>query len=273
MAFNLFIGVDYSGAQTAYSRLPGLQVYAGTHESITAISPSVLSLQSSVESQPGPDGRGPKSRNWSRQEVAQWLVQQVRSGVRFIAGVDHGFSFPIDYFQRYRLESWPAFLQDFVHHWPTDQPGVTVDSIRDNQTTAAKRIGANSELRLTERWTSSAKSVFLFDVQGSVAKSTHAGLPWLAYLRDGVGEQLHFWPFDGWAVPAGKSVIAEVYPSIFRNRYPRSTRTVDQQDAYAIARWLSESDHHGWLPRYFAPPLTADEEQLAMLEGWILGIA
>ena len=28
-----------------------------------------------------------------------------------------------------------------------------------------------------------AKSVFHFDVQGSVAKSTHAGLPWIKALR------------------------------------------------------------------------------------------
>jgi hypothetical protein len=30
---------------------------------------------------------------------------------------------------------------------------------------------------------------------------------------------IHFWPFDGWAVPEDRSVIAEVCPSIFRNRY------------------------------------------------------
>ena len=38
--------------------------------------------------------------------------------------------------------------------------------------------GENTWLCLTERWTATAKSVFLFDVQGSVAKSTFAGLPW-----------------------------------------------------------------------------------------------
>jgi len=56
------------------------------------------------------------------------------------------------------------------------------------------RVGEASELRLCERWTSSAKSVFHFDVQGSVAKSTHAGIPWLKRLRDEAGERIHFWP-------------------------------------------------------------------------------
>jgi len=34
----------------------------------------------------------------------------------------------------------------------------------------------------------SAKSVFHFDVLGSVAKSTHVGIPWLRYIRER-------WPF------------------------------------------------------------------------------
>jgi hypothetical protein len=54
------------------------------------------------------------------------------------------------------------------------------------------RTGESSELRLAEHWTSSAKSVFHFDVQGAVAKSSHAGIPWLKWRRDGAAERLHF---------------------------------------------------------------------------------
>ena len=46
-------------------------------------------------------------------------------------------------------------------------------------------------------------------IQGSVAKSTHAGIPWLRYLRQQLGGRVHFWPFDGWAIPPGKWAIAE----------------------------------------------------------------
>ena len=81
------------------------------------------------------------------------------------------------------------------------------------------------------------------------------------------------WPFDGWEIPKGKSVIAEVYPSIFRSRFPRDDRTPDQQDAYSVARWLAESDERQLLPHYFAPPLTDRERRVADLEGWILGIS
>ena len=114
--------------------------------------------------------------------------------------------------------------------------------------------------------------MFKFDVQGSVAKSTHAGLPWLRRIRNEVSDKIHVWPFDGWDVPHGKSVIAEVYPSIFRNRFPRDDRTADQQDAYSVARWLTEADEHGFLRQYFQPPLTEQQSKIAALEGWILGI-
>ena len=30
-----------------------------------------------------------------------------------------------------------------------------------------------------------------------MAKSTHAGLPWLRYLRRECKRNIHFWPFDG----------------------------------------------------------------------------
>jgi hypothetical protein len=83
---------------------------------------------------------------------------------------------------------------------------------------------------------------------------------------------VHFWPFDGWEVPDGKSVIAEVYPSIFRKRYPKNDRSADQHDAYCVARWLTEMDERQFLTRYFDPPVTAEEREIADLEGWILGI-
>ena len=67
-------------------------------------------------------------------------------------------------------------------------------------------------------------------------------------------------------------MIAEVYPSIFNSRYPRGDRTADQQDAYAVARWLQESDARDILAVYFDPRLTAEERSVVDLEGWILGI-
>lgn len=117
-----------------------------------------------------------------------------------------------------------------------------------------------------------AKSVFHFDVPGSVAKSTHAGLPWIWRLRQEMGELIHFWPFDGWYPPAGISVIAEAYPSLWNDRHPRVGRTPDQHDAFTLATEFREADTTGSMERWWRPDLTQAEQRRASFEGWILGL-
>ena len=83
-----------------------------------------------------------------------------------------------------------------------------------------------------------AKSVVHFDVPGSVAKSTHAGIPWLRFICHELGSLVHFWPFDGWEIPLEHSVIAEVYPALWNRSFAREGRTGDQHDAFSISAWL-----------------------------------
>ncbi len=267
MVFDLFIGIDYSGAETPESRLKYLQVYAARAGEAPR-----------KQFSPARSNNGQRC-NWSRREIADWLIDLAKQDARFIVGIDHGFSFPQSYFERNRLTNWNQFLDDFVRHWPTHHEHTYVDFVRHDKDNPwpdwpgpGLRDGKPNEFRLCERWTSSAKSVFQFDVQGSVAKSTHAGIPWLKVIREAVGNRIHVWPFDGWQVPESKSVLAEVYPSVFRNRYPREGRSTDEQDAYSVCRWLSESAARKCLERYFEPPLTLPERQVAQIEGWILGI-
>ena len=268
VAFELFIGIDYSGAETPTSRLPGLQVYAAHPEG------------GDIEKWASPTRSNNRLRvNWTRREIAERLRDEAQRGTRFLAGIDHAFSFPAAYFGRYGLGSWPDFLDDFTSHWPTHQDNVYVDFVRKGvlhksgeAPPPGQRVGTSDEYRLTERWSSSAKSVFLFDVNGSVAKSSHAGIPWLRWLRAQVGERVHIWPFDGWVPPDDKAVIVEVYPSIFRNRYLRDGRSGDEQDAFATARWMADMGARGVLAGYFEPPLTPAERAVAELEGWIFGV-
>jgi hypothetical protein len=114
--------------------------------------------------------------------------------------------------------------------------------------------------------------VFHFDVQGSVAKSTHAGIPWLRFIRQRVGERVHFWPFDGWDIPVGRSAIAEVYPRLWSRHFAPEDRTGDQHDAYSIAAWLRRADYDGSLATFLKPVLTPPERTVAQVEGWILGV-
>lgn len=135
----------------------------------------------------------------------------------------------------------------------------------------AARQGKANWRRLTEQRVG-AKSVFQFDVRGAVAKSTHAGLPWLRFLRRSIGQTVHFWPFDGWVPKSGVHVVAEVYPALWRGRYPTAEQTPDQQDTYSAAYWLREADVEGKLKQFLDPPLTGDERAIAGMEGWILGV-
>ena len=254
--FARYIGIDYSGAQTPDARLPGLSVFAAEGNSTPVEVPPLAS-----------------GRYWTRRGIAEWLVACLAENRATLVGIDHAFSFPLRYFQTYGLFDWPTFLDDFQRHWPTDESNMYVDFVRKGvEGNGAARTGSSRWRRLTDERARGAKSVFHFDVPGSVAKSTHAGLPWLRYIRQRLGQRVHFWPFDGWDIPAGRSVIAEVYPALFNRTFACTARSPHQHDAYCIAAWLAQADRDGRLAAYFAPELIPAERKVAAVEGWILGV-
>jgi len=110
--FGRYIGIDYSGAETPTSRLSGLRVFM-----------AVSGGQPTEQNTTTGDGTTSKHMrwNWTRKELAHWLLYQLKDPEPAIVGIDHGFSFPDTYFQRYGLRSWDEFLEDFCKHWPTDQ--------------------------------------------------------------------------------------------------------------------------------------------------------
>lgn len=256
--FARHIGIDYSGAETPISSLKGLRVYLAEGDGPPA------------EVQPPPSAK----KYWTRRGIAEWLVERLSEDEPTLVGIDHGFSFPLRYFEVHGLPPhWPHFLDDFQHHWPTDEDHVYVDFVRDGIAgNGAKRAGNARWRRLTEERAGGAKSVFHFDVQGQVAKSTHAGIPWLRFIRQRLGERVHFWPFDGWAIPAGRSAIAEVYPALWSRHFANEGRSGDQHDAFSIAAWLSLADRHGSLVTHLHPKLSPADCAIAQVEGWILGV-
>ncbi len=253
-----YIGIDYSGAETPTSSLKGLRVYMAA------------GVDMPVEVVPPPSNK----KYWTRRGLAEWLVQTLADAVPTIVGIDHAFSFPLRYFETHGLlPDWPRFLEDFQRHWPTDEDHVYVDFIREGAVGNSAARGGNSRWRrLTEERARGAKSVFHFDVQGSVAKSSHSGIPWLLYIWRQIGERVHFWPFDGWDIPAGRSAIAEVYPALWSRDFATADRTGDQHDAYVIAAKLSLADRSGALQDLLQPRLGAAERVVAGVEGWILGV-
>ncbi len=256
--FDRYIGIDYSGAETPNASLKGLRVYVTSEDVPT------------TEVLPPPSAR----KYWTRRGIAVWLAERLAEDVPTLVGIDHGFSFPLRYFEAHHLPlDWPTFLDDFQRHWPTDVDHTYVDFVRNGSCgNGAARMGSSRWRRMCEEQCR-GKSVFHFDVQGSVAKSTHAGIPWLRYLRQQLGSRLHFWPFDGWDIPAGHSVVAEVYPALWKHAYAPEDRTPDQHDAYTVATWLRQADRDGRLQEALHPILSPPERAIAQVEGWILGVA
>ena len=263
--FKRTIGIDYSGGDTPNTRLAGLRVYQADGNA------------------PPQEVRSPSNRfgrcNWNRREIADYLVDHLREeGNPTLVGIDHAFSFPIRYFREHELPTqgnltagnWDHFLNDFRKYWPTNGDNAKVTALRCG--TGKHRGGDPRWRRLTDKRTGTAKSVFHFNVPGSVAHSTHAGIPWLLYVRRKLGDTVHFWPFDGWNIPERKSTIAEVYPSLWSRRFDPKGRTGDQHDAYSVAGWLSHADQNGCLAKYFNPNLSQSERDRANVEGWILGV-
>jgi len=113
-AFTRCIGIDYSGAETPTSSLKGLRVYQADRKTLP------------VEVPPPP---GPR-KYWTRRSIAEWLAERLAEETPTLVGIDHGFSFPLRYFEVHHLEpDWPTFLGDFQRHWPTDGENIYVNFV------------------------------------------------------------------------------------------------------------------------------------------------
>lgn len=273
--FDRYIGIDYSGAAKPTCTLPGLAVCCAVDNADPAVVPSCE----------------PRRTRWTRKALARWLVKRLQEPERTLVGIDHAFSFPIDYFKRYfgnyQLPEgeWDRFLEDFQWHWPTDEDPKTVDRIRHKQerqkragATEGHRLGDKHWFRLTDGLAHVTSSVFDYDKkQGNAALMTHAGLPWLLRVRKELEKEninVHFWPFDGWDVPPCRSVVVEVYPSLWNWQFPRKYKDTGghKHDAYSVARWMSKKDQQGELWLYFKMLLTLEQRKMAETEGWIFGV-
>ncbi|THF82256.1 hypothetical protein [Cohnella fermenti] len=261
-SFERYIGIDYSGRGEPHERTAGIQaVEADAEGNVMRISP--------------PAGRG-KTYNWSRRELYEYVRGRLAAADGPLAiGIDHNLSFPGSYFERHGLRDWDEFLRHFCELWETKE-----HSVRACRERVPPYRNAH-ELRLTETFTSSAKSAWNFDqMTGAVSYSTHAGLPWIRELRAEFRDTLHVWPYDGWLPAPGRHLLAEAYPALLYQRYKQYDRSFprewprDAQDALVIARWLRDRDRNGTLERYLrADTLAAEEKELAQTrEGWILGV-
>ncbi|MFI4917588.1 MAG: hypothetical protein ACIAS6_13920 [Phycisphaerales bacterium JB060] len=97
---------------------------------------------------------------------------------------------------------------------------------------------------------------------GSVGSQSLMGLPTIHRLLTNptLGPRVHLWPFEPVPDRADAITIAEIYPSLFPQNAPKHW--------YRDARQVADSRDAMWELSELAQP----SHNLAMLEGWILGV-
>ena len=252
--FDRYVGIDYSGAKTPH------QVFrACVFMSQTAILPS--------EVQPPPSPR----KYWTRRGIAEWLVEHLLEARPTLVGIDHGFSFPVRFFdntvchtngqhsstisrntgRRTTTFMSPLCVRESAEMQPRD--GACELEARD-------RTACTSEVCLSLR---RARN------RGELNPCWHT----MASIHPTTDIGVHFWPLDGWVILRGRSVIAEVYPSLWSRAFEKGERNDHQHDAFSNAEWMRRSDIDGTLAKFFTPNLELAEKKAADAEGWILGFA
>ena len=254
--FQSCIGIDYSGAADPDKSLPGLRA-------------AQCIPGGSVDDIVRGDGR-----HWSRRTLAEWLDSQLAGEIPILIGIDHGLGFPEIWRQTHGLPNeWDRVLDRFCARWPTDQAGATVRSLREMPPGGmGNELGGDPRWRRIAERRARAKSVFHFDVPGSVATSTHAGLPWIRWLRTRHRTRLHCWPFDGWIPEPGKSVLTEAWPAFWNQTVPLPGESRDRHDARVVAQSLADAVADRSIDGWWEPELSPEEWKIASGEGWILGV-
>ena len=149
-----------------------------------------------------------------------------------------------------------------------------VDFVREGEWgNGAARSGNPRWIRLTERRARTAKSVFRFDVQGSVAKSTHSGLPWLLFIRRRAGGAspllaVRWMGGSGQIFSRGGDLSTIVEPELSEATVARPISTTPSPSRRGCKVPIVLDD----LLSGSIPNLTPDERAQAQIEGWILGI-
>ena len=150
-----------------------------------------------------------------------------------LVGIDHGFSFPLRYFEVHGSRPTGPFLDDFQRHWPTDDDNTYVDFVRDGVDGQWRSARWRCPLAAADRGARGRREVRVSFRRAGIGGEIHPCRDSLAALHPAaLGARVHFWPFDGWEIPAGRSVIAEVYPALWSRSFASEGRTADQHDAY-----------------------------------------
>ena len=211
MAFDRFVGVDWSGARGP--GLPGLQVAMAT---AGRCPPRLV---------PPPDGR----KNWTRGVFTDWLVETLSGNDRVLVGLDFAFSFPRrdtdEFFPGVPDPDAPSTAFDLwrrVDKICEDTEDFYAGTFVEDERYAPYFQGGDQyehRLRMTDErcdqkgW-GRPETVFKLVGPTQVGKGSLAGMRVLHHLRREVS-RLCIWPFDRLPKSRSVAVVVEVYPGAF----------------------------------------------------------
>ncbi len=214
MEFDLFVGIDWTGAQ------PARAVAVAACDQDGHVSPI-----------------WPPDRYWRRQAVADWIAAEIASGRRILAGFDFGFAMPwvdgVGYLDGRVPDVTDMFaLWDLIDQASAggedDFAGAAVQDPRlfpsfwiNGPTPAHWGDGSTKRRRveLVAAETGAGTPVSLFKLAAAakqVGKASLAGMRTLKRLRAMAGEKLAVWPAE--QPGPGQSVVMEIYPTLFRKQ-------------------------------------------------------
>lgn len=290
MDFDLYLGIDWTGAQPARA------------VAVAACDPAGLV-------RPIP----PCGRHWGRLEVAGWIAQEAARGTRILAGFDFAFAMPWVPDQGY-LDGRVPEVTDMTALWDLveDAAGAAPDAFAGpavldprlfpsfwiNGPTPSHWGDGSTKRRRVEQVaaaTGAGSPVSVFKLAAAakqVGKASLAGMRMLRHLRRNMGARLAVWPLD---MPGpGQSVVMEIYPTLFRKQALGGTAKVVERavlepglafyGCHAEASLPDRFDDHigdamisaaglrhlSRLPSAWAPAGMAGD--IVWREGWIFGV-
>lgn len=207
--FDQFIGIDWSGAKAPIFN--------------KAISVSVIDKGAT----PPHLVDGP----WSRQKVADWIVNLSQTQKRILIGVDCNFGYAAsttqkqvgahashnDLWQEVEnvCESTPNFFAQEFWSNPTYASDFWVSGKMREGFTMPKR---QTEVLCAEAGFGRPESPFKLIGAKQVGKGGLAGMRMAHYLKQALGDKIAFWPFEMDLVDAANIVVTEIYPRQFLMR-------------------------------------------------------
>jgi hypothetical protein len=284
MSFDEFIAIDWSGAVKA-NGIAIAQCDRGTN------APKLIS---------------PPSRRWTRQTAAAWVLERLSLKRRLLVGFDFAFSMPFEEQVGFLAGRAPG-IEDVFDLWEAVEQassashdfgcGAFLDDPRYSPLYWNRRIRPADWIarqRRTEvdcgRETSTyPQSVFKAHGPSQVCKASLTGIRVLRHIRERGGAAVAIWPFE--PMNECKSVMVEIYPTLFRKRAPSGNKKVKtaevlnaalvslrsdrveeiavltdhDTDALISAAGLRYLVNNGWV----AGPIS---DPIVMREGWIMGV-